>query len=238
MLNEVTNTEEELDAIEDGATSLLKIGTLPLTGIVSVLNSVIRLQAEMPSVLVNINEGTVPELMSELSQGMIDCFIGEMPSTSDLQELTFERLYEDRIYVVASPEHRLLRRRARFAWRDLQNEKWALPPRGGILRQAFMEAFIREGITPPTGAVQCQSSITVGALCQLDKSVLGILRSEAALHQKALGLLKIVPLRSAAALPPLSVVTRKAHAPAPIALTRFIGCLKGAAAEFKSRIRT
>jgi DNA-binding transcriptional LysR family regulator len=237
MLNEVANTEEELDAIAGGAKSLLKVGTLPLTGIVSVLNSVIRLQTEMPGVLVNISEGTVSDLVSELDQGKIDCFVGEVLTTHDLHKLSFERLYEDRIYVVASPEHRLLRKKRRFAWRELQYQKWALPPKGGILRQAFMEAFIREGLTPPSGEVECQSSITVGALCQLDETILGILRSEAALHQEALGLLKIVPMRSAAALPPLSVVTRKGYAPVPLALTAFIDCLKQAAAVFRSRIR-
>jgi len=225
ILNEILNTEEELTAAKDGAKGLLKIGTLPLTGIYSVLKSVIELRKMLPGILVQISEGTAPELLPKLKEGKIDCFVGEALGTHDLSELRLERLHKDSIHVVSSRRHPLAGKR-KLRWRDLHDQRWALPSREGLLRQAFIEAFVMEGLTPPIGEIECQSSITVQALCQLDPTILGVLRSEAALHQEMQGLLKILPVVPNTPILPLSIITRANYFPRSEALDAFTLCLK------------
>lgn len=232
LINELDNAAEELASIQVGASALIKIGTLPLTGILTVLHAVTTLRKELPRIRVQLIEGTVPELLGQLHDGRIDCFVGGLsPALTKSHmagDLVIEPLCDDELKVVVSPRNPIAKRK-KLTWRDLSGHRWALPPTDGLLRQALIAAHIRQGLAPPRADIECQSSITVRLLCQLDPGILGVLRSEAAHHENALGLLRTVVVTPPAMLPPLSVITRRRVAEDNPAVKSFVHALRAQA---------
>ncbi len=229
LLNELDSTIDELAAIQLEGTALLRIGTLPLTGMLTVLKAVTTLRQELPRPQVRIIEGTVTELLHQLQAGQIDCFVGGLSAETlrshVVSDLAIEPLCDDQLQVVTSPKNPIAKNK-KIKWKDLLNNRWALPPSNGLLRQAFILAHIREGLTPPKAEIECQSSITVRLLCQLDPSILGILRSEAAHHENSLGLLRTIPVSPVAILPPLSLISRQRVVQNNPVVSRFIEALR------------
>lgn len=229
LMNELDNAAEELASIQIGASALIKIGTLPLTGILTVLRAVTTLRSERPRIRVQLIEGTVPELLEQLHDGRIDCFVGGLsPALAKsyfATDLAIEPLYDDELKVVVSPKNPIATAKM-LGWRDLAGRRWALPPTDGLLREALIMAHIQQGLAPPSADIECQSSITVRLLCQLDPGILGVLRSEAAYHENALGLLRTVHVAPPAMLPPLSVITRRPAAQDRGAVRSFVEALR------------
>jgi DNA-binding transcriptional LysR family regulator len=210
VLGELSHAHEEAEAMRNGASAVLRVGTFSVTAAVPA--AVVALRRRMPGASVRLHEGRVSELIQRLLDGELDCVFGalttELLTSELLRHLQSEALVEDRLCVIADATNPMARRR-RLRWVDLRGADWVAPPRQTLVRQAFMTAFLNEGVDPPEPVIEAQSSVTVGAVLRLDPGLLGAVRFEHARDEVARGGVLLMPVAPAVPLPPLGLFTRR-----------------------------
>lgn len=209
-LGELAHAQEEIAAISSGASAVLRVGAFSVTAAVPA--AVVRLRQRMPAAAVHIHEGRVNDLIQRLLDGDLDCVFGalttEMLTNDRLRLLQSEVLLEDRLCVLAAASNPITRRR-QLRWPDLRDACWVVPPRQTLVRQAFMTAFLNEGVDPPQPVIEAVSSVTIGAVLRLDPKLLCAVRFEHARDEVARGGVKRLPLSPTIGLPPLGLFTRR-----------------------------
>lgn len=231
MLGELLRGKDEVDALRTGAAGVLRLGTLSVTA--SVPRAVVQLRRRVPGARVQVQEGRVRDLVQKLLDGELDCVFGAITPellTSDLLPLLHpEVLLEDELCVLCDPEHPLARSR-KLRWADLHAADWVAPPKDTLVRQAFMTAFLNEGLEPPEPAIEVLSSVTIGSVLRMDAALLGAVRFEHARDELARTGLRRLAVTPAVPLPSLGLYTRRAaEAPAPL-VQAFAAALRRAGA--------
>ncbi len=238
ILGELSRATDEMDAMRTGAAALVRVGTLSVTAAVPA--AVVDLQSRMPGAAVQIREGRVQELMHRLLDGELDCVFGaitpEVLASESLQGLQSEVLLEDRLCVLASVANRQARRRG-LRWVDLLADRWVAPPRETLVRQAFMTAFMNEGLDPPVPVIEAMSSVTVGTVLRMDPSLLCAVRGEHARDEIARGGVRQVAVSPAIGLPPLCLFTRGDGFEHPLVVREFAHALRRATSGASSSSR-
>jgi DNA-binding transcriptional LysR family regulator len=227
ILGELSRGKDEVDALRTGATGVLRVGTLSVTS--AVPKAVVQLRRALPGARVQILEGRVRELIQRLLEGELDCVFGAITPellTSDLlPQLRPEVLLEDELCVLCGTDHPLVRRR-RLRWTDLRAAAWVTPPKDTLVRQAFMTAFLNEGLEPPEPAIEVLSSVSVGSLLRMDAALLGAVRLEHAQDELSRAGVRRLALTPAVPLPSLGLYTRRAsESPAPL-VQAFAGTIR------------
>ncbi|MFG5407171.1 LysR family transcriptional regulator [Piscinibacter sakaiensis] len=204
VLSELAHAHREAGALRSGASAVLRVGTFSVTAAVPA--AVVRLRQAMPGAAVHLHEGRVRELAQRLLEGELDCVFGaltpELLASDWLASLQHELLLPDRLCVLAAESNPLQRRR-RLRWTDLRTAAWAAPPRDTLVRQAFMAAFLNEGLDPPEPVIEAMSSVTLGAVLRLDPALLCAARQEHVREEVARGGVRLFTRRSAVAQTPV-----------------------------------
>ncbi len=234
-LNELAHAGSEVEAIRGGRSAVLRVGTFSVTAAVPA--AVVRLRQRMPGAAVHLHEGRVGELVQRLLEGDLDCVFGaltpELLSSSLLRSLQSQLLLPDALCVLAAEGHPLCRRRG-LGWPQLRTAAWVAPPKGTLVRQAFMSAFLDQGEEPPEPVIETMSSVTIGTLLRLDPALVGAVRHEHARDEVARGGLRRLALKPAVPLPPLGLYTRRGDAAATPVLQEFVRALQAAGARAAS----
>ncbi|MBX3658119.1 MAG: LysR family transcriptional regulator [Ramlibacter sp.] len=210
ILNEMARASEDVQALRGGAAAVLRVGAPSVTSIVP--SAIVQLRQRLPGTAVQIREGRVRELIQRLLDGELDCVFGaitpELLGGDLLPLLQSEVLIEDQLCVLAASTNKAARRRG-LRWADLRTAAWVAPPRETLVRQAFMTAFVNEGVDPPEPVIEALSSVTVGAVLRMDPSLLCAVRSEHARDEVARGGVRTVAVAPAIPLPSLGLFTRR-----------------------------
>ena len=222
VLNELRHATDEIEALRSGATAVLRVGAPSVTATVPA--AVVRLRARLPGTAVQIREGQVRDLLQRLLDGELDCVFGavtpELLTGDLLPRLKSEVLLADELCVLASASNRAARRRG-LRWADLRDAPWVTPPKQTLVRQAFMTAFLDQGVRPPEPVIEAISSVTVGAVLRLDPSLLCAVRLEHARDEVARGDVRRVRVEPTVALPSFGLFTRRGDVEQPAALQAF-----------------
>ena len=239
ILGELSRATDEIDAMRTGASAMLRVGTLSVTAAVPA--AIVDLHARMPGAAVQIREGRVQALMQRLLEGELDCVFGaitpEALATGSLQSVQSEVLLEDQLCVLASTANRQVRRR-RMRWVDLRASRWVAPPRETLVRQAFMTAFLNQGLDPPVPVIEAMSSVTVGTVLRMDPSLLCAVRGEHARDEIARGGVRRVAVSPVIPLPPLCLFTRRGELEHPLVVREFARALRRTASGLSSACAT
>lgn len=210
ILNELARASEDVQALRGGAAAVLRVGAPSVTSIVP--SAIVQLRQRLPGTAVQIREGRVRELIQRLLDGELDCVFGaitpELLSGDLLPLLQSEVLIEDQLCVLAATTNTAMRRRG-LRWADLRAAQWVAPPKDTLVRQAFMTAFVNEGVDPPEPVIEATSSVTVGAVLRMDASLLCAVRSEHARDEVARGGVRTVAVLPVIPLPSLGLFTRR-----------------------------
>ncbi|MGE0349923.1 LysR family transcriptional regulator [Hydrogenophaga sp.] len=227
VMGELAHARDEVEAIRSGASAVLRVGAFSVTAAVPA--AVVQLRQRMPEAAVHIHEGRVSELIQRLLEGDLDCVFGalttEMLTSDQLRLLQSEVLMQDRLCVLAAASNPLVRRR-RLRWTDLRDADWVAPPRQTLVRQAFMTAFLNEGVDPPAPVIEAISSVTIGAVLRLDPSLLCAVRFEHARDEVARGGVRRLAVAPEVALPPLGLFTRRSDVQTPPVMQAFARAIR------------
>ena len=94
---------------------------------------------------------SVAQQYQELRERKVDLVVGRLPSSID-SDIDSEVLFHDRLFVVAGPKNKWVKRR-KIALPELANEPWVLPPPNTVAGALVADVFRSHGMEfPPKGA--------------------------------------------------------------------------------------
>ncbi|MCI5112300.1 MAG: LysR family transcriptional regulator [Marivita sp.] len=184
---QVSNAAQELDDLNEGSSGRVVIGTL-LAASPSLLPSAVeRLLAERPNVAIRLVEGTNEMLMPSLMSGEIDMVVGRLPVYRHRSTIVQEKFFDERIVMVAGPDHPLVGKSA-VTFERLSEYGWVLPPVETTLRRQIDQFFIRQGQFVPKLVIESVSFLANRALLRKNQ-ILGLMPADVAALDVKAGLL-------------------------------------------------
>ena len=238
-LNELARAIEDVDAIQSGVTSVLRVGAPSVTAAIPA--AIARLRNRLPGAAVQLVEGRVHELIHRLLEGELDCVFGaitpELLASDMIPLLEPVVLLKDELCVLASTSNELFGGR-RLKWSDLQGAQWVVPPKETLVRQAFITAFLNSAATPPVPVIEAMSSVTIGTVLRQDPSLLCAVRLEHALDEIARGGVQRLKVLPHVVLPSFGLFFRRDGLERPAILTLFTDAIRSVGEEVKVKRRS
>ncbi len=194
------------DEMVGGGGGEVRVGTL-LAGTADTLpDAVFEFSSRYPGTRVTIAEGTPDRLHEDLMTGRVDLVLGRAAPLAFRPGVDFERLYDDEVKIVCSPEHpRAGHHEVGLA--DLVDEEWILPPAGTALRQQVEAEFIRECGRSPGSVIECVAAMPLRALVLRGRH-LSVVPSGIFKDEIDQGRLVTLPLDVGGTAEPVGIMTR------------------------------
>ncbi|MCC5868013.1 MAG: LysR family transcriptional regulator [Gammaproteobacteria bacterium] len=161
---EMRHAESELANLRGAAKGQVTIGVGPSIAATLMPIATQRFYQERPGIAVTVIEGLVDTLMPALRRGELELAIGAWPPARDA-DLATERIFRDRVSVVAGSKHPLLRHKS-LRLVQLLDHPWVLPPETQRWRHLMEETFLAAGLSPPQPAVTSNSASFIRTLLQ------------------------------------------------------------------------
>ena len=184
---------DDMQALRDGGSGLVTIGTSGVSAADTVPLAVSRLLKRMPRAQVRLVESTMNLLMPQLARGELDIVVGRSDQLHDNPQVQVERLYVEPINFVARPQHPL-GDRVSLGWDDVLAYSWIVWPQGTPVRDAFEAALAAAGRTLPAHCVESNSSILNLTLLN-NTDLIGVASHRAALRFEQLNAVRILPIQ-------------------------------------------
>ncbi len=158
ILVEADRTQHDLNDLAHGQQRTLVIGMSPAAAPQFVPAVVTRFLSEHRNAHVEIQEGTMDNLIERLKLGGLDLVVGRLDNYIPDGEMRSELLYRDPIRIVARPNHPLTRQDT-IAWQDLESYEWIIWPTGTPIRSRLDNALSAAGVRPPVYRVKSSSQV-------------------------------------------------------------------------------
>lgn len=166
---------------------------------------------------------------AELRERRLDLILGRVNLPGD-EDAEVEILHHEQTHVVAGAGNPWSRRRRRFAFANLADEPWALPPLGTLVGALFAEAFRAHGVEYPPKRVVL-GNIHVHCALVADGGFLALLPgSVVRVNADRLGL-RILPVDSPVAASPVGLLYLRRREMPPV-MSTFIECARESAKAF------
>lgn len=153
---QVSSAAQELDDLNEGNSGRVVVGTLLAASPSLLPMAVERLLQERPNVAIKIVEGTNEVLMPALLSGEIDMVVGRLPSHRHRENITQEKLFDERVLAVVGTQHPLAEQ-ANICFEQLKPYGWILPPVETTLRRQTDQFFVRQGQYVPPSSIESVS---------------------------------------------------------------------------------
>ena len=212
MLGEARRMHEEVEAIHEGASGVLRIGTMAVTAPALLPRAIHRLRAVESALRIVLIEDIAVGLWPRFERNELDIIVGRLEEHTHAVRYAAESLYVDPYCVIAGPQHPLARAR-KPSWERAASYPWILPPATTPLRDAFDATFASQGLPLPRPWLE-SVSFTANQVILRDSECLGISSRSVARHYQSMGVLKALPLDLTIGIHPLSMVWRDAD-PSP-----------------------
>lgn len=219
-----------LDGVTQGR---VVIGTLPYTRTYLTPVAINRLLQNYPQIDVVTREGPYDILESSLRSGDVDLIVGAIRNVENRTDLVTEKLFEDRLSVIARKDHPLAGR-SRINFKDMQDAQWVLPAMGCSSRKLFDEALSRHEMFVPEHVVEASSLSMVRGLL-MDSDRVALLSKHQIYYDMQFGILDVLPVVLEDTYRSIGVTLRAHTQPSPAA-ELFLGCIREVSGEIHSSI--
>jgi DNA-binding transcriptional LysR family regulator len=157
IFEELRHAVDELGSLTDASRGELRIGATP-TMCAGLLPRIIgAVRGKRPKFQFHVAELESGKLASEVVSRSLDLGLGRKHAFVDHEHLAFERLFDDRLFVVAGAQHPLAMRRA-ITLEEAAGHQWVLPTEGSVTAHLRGE-FRRQGLDLPEPAVTTMSML-------------------------------------------------------------------------------
>lgn len=156
VLDERRRAAQELALLSGGAVGSLCEGVPPLPAIPFVPVAVNRLLDQHPGVRVSLFEEGETGLLDRLCRRVIELAILRLAPLDPQDDLRVERLFVERLCVLAAPPHPLAARAA-LQWPERLAQRWVLPPADGFFHEHVQRSLDRLHMPMPRHAVEAAS---------------------------------------------------------------------------------
>lgn len=206
ILGDVARTHDEFEAIAQGATASLHIGSVT-AGLAHLIPKAIgSFQQAHGDVEIRLSEGAFNQLLEGLEKRDLDLVVGSIDARAYGAQLTHEVLFEDSIVAIVGAHHPLARRRTRLYWSDLLPYPWIMPPRGTLMRSRLETVLLERGGAGIRPRVETASIITIESLLRQSDCV-SVCSGSLGAHLNEVGLVRALPLTEG--FGPVGAVYRK-----------------------------
>ncbi|VVE64997.1 LysR family transcriptional regulator [Pandoraea captiosa] len=192
---QLDTARDDLDAMREGGSGLVAIGTSGASSADTVPLAVLLLLQRMPRVQARVVENTMDRLMNQLAHSEIDIVVGRSAPELQDRNVRAQALYLEPLHFVARARHPVFSI-AQVDWSDMQRYRWVVWPRGTPIRNALEAALAEAGYPLPNDTVESNSTILNLTLLN-NSDMIGLASHRTASRLQALGALRIVPLRLA-----------------------------------------
>ncbi|WP_028293576.1 LysR substrate-binding domain-containing protein [Oceanobacter kriegii] len=195
MKSEIDRTQQDLNSLIQGGSRILSVGTSPAAAPNYVPGTIMRFLREHPNARIHVEEGTMNAMLEKLALGKLDLVVGRMDNYRPSERLRSTILYDERLTVVARPNHPLTQKIA-LQWRDLYEYDWIVWPDGTPIRAKLDHALTAAGMKP--APMRVESSSQVANLWMITYSnMLSISSERVARHFSERGLVVQLPMEIA-----------------------------------------
>jgi len=214
VFEELRLATQEIKALADADSGELRLGAVPaicagfLPGVMS------RLLEVRPKYRLAVAELDSQKLRSELLTRSLDFAVAASHLASGTAELVFEKLFEDRLFVVSNAKHPLAARRS-LRLSELTRFQWILPGEDSQVRTRLEEAFSEAGVAFPEVAVTSMS-ISIRSVLPLHTSFLTVLYGSVLRLGATTSRIRVLPIDVGSAIP-IGIVRVKDRTLAPSA---------------------
>ena len=153
---ELDQADAELAEFGGGEAGSVVIGSMPLARSVLLPQALVRFRREYSTISIDVVDGTYDALLGDLRRGAIDFLVGALREPAPIEDVVQERLFEDKLALLARPGHPLAGRN-NLSLNDLSAYPWVVPRRGTPTRAQFETMFTSKGEVPPSRLVESGS---------------------------------------------------------------------------------
>ncbi|WP_221796145.1 LysR substrate-binding domain-containing protein [Oceanobacter mangrovi] len=158
MLSEVQRTEQDLHSVMQGGNRILAVGTSPAAAPSFVPAAIMQFLRQQPRARIRVEEGTMNQMLEQLELGKLDLVVGRMDNYKPRPTLRSAILYDERLKVVARPDHPLTHKSS-LSWEDLYQYEWIVWPDGTPIRSKLDNSLTAAGQKPAPLRVESSSQI-------------------------------------------------------------------------------
>ncbi|GAB1261824.1 LysR family transcriptional regulator [Aurantivibrio plasticivorans] len=158
--NEITQAQQELEALHNRETGLIVVGSMPLARTKLLPNAINHFTANNPGFRINIIDGPYEDLLSHLRSGDIDILIGALRYPAPSDDIEQHELYRPPLGIFARKDHPL-HQKTDVTLEDLQRYGWLVPRPGTPTREVFSKLFTDQGLEAPQDCIESSSQVLV-----------------------------------------------------------------------------
>jgi DNA-binding transcriptional LysR family regulator len=207
MLADLDRFADDLAIRRAGGYGRLVIGSIIGAMPDVVTRAIAEIKQRRPLLAVTLLGETSDEIVGLLLDRKIDLAIGRFLNPEQHNDVTFEALGYEALYVVARKGNPLSRLR-RVELRELEQSAWILQPLSSPLRQIVEQEFGLAGMRTPSNIVECTSAFAALQLLQKSDAITMLAESVVRDHLAA-GLLIRLPLAVGSSLPAFGILSRR-----------------------------
>ncbi len=184
----------DMNILREGGAGHVALGASGVAATEAGPLAVLEMAARMPSLRIDLVEGTMDLLLNQLSQGDLDIVIGRtLEDDPGLASFEAERLYTEPVDLAVRRDHPLVGRAA-IGWDDVRQYRWVVWPKGSPIRKGLETALAEAGLSLPPNYIESNSVIANIALLR-NSDAIGVASHRSASALVDMNLLSILPLR-------------------------------------------
>ncbi len=206
---ELDQAEADLAELDGGEAGRIVIGALPLARSVILPRALTEFRRRRPRQQVLVIDGLYDELLGGLRRGDIDVIVGALRDPAPIGDVAQERLFDDRLAILAGPRHPLVGRRD-LSTAELRACRWVAPRRGAPARAQF-DAFFAD-LGAPESVIEAGSILLMREILDASDHLGCISRAQARVELKR-GLLREIEIGHRWAARPIGLASRRSWAP-------------------------
>ncbi len=228
IFDELRRAAQELALVSSGTTGSLRVGIVPMPAIPFLPVAINWLADAHPGAFVAVVEERETELLDRLRKRDIEVAILRLSLVDPADDMRVDRLFDEKLCVVASKAHRLAAR-TRLTWPELLQERWVMPPADCYFYEHVLRTLTKLDMPMPRHVVEAFSvHIQFGMV--LHAGMLGFgMRSQVSFAPGKEFLVRL-PFDLPVSTSVVAAVSLKSHQPSPLA-QQLVGHIRSLASE-------
>jgi len=156
VFDELRRAAQELSLVSIGSRGTLRIGTLAMPAVPFLPVAIQRLTEAHPEIFISVVEDRQPELIDRLRRRDIELAILRLALLAPDESMRVDRLFDEKICVIAGADHPLARRR-QLTWPQLLQERWVMPATDSHFYERVTRLLARYNLAMPRQVVEATS---------------------------------------------------------------------------------
>ena len=199
VFEELRQAVDELQSLADAARGEVRLGGTPAVCAGLLPHAIGTVRSNRPGFRFHVAELESGKLASEVASRSIDVGVGREQPGGSGGDMSFERLFDDRLFIVSSPQHPLAKKKS-VRLEETARHSWAMPRADGSVTGHLEAQFRLRGLPLPDSTVTTMSMLVRSELVATD-SFLTVMYGSILRFGKLSGSLHVLPIDLPSGIP-------------------------------------